>query len=131
MRNPLSKQNVSEETYKGRKLFIRESLLNRLMGDEDLVKQVLAACLLDLSSKLERFRQQLAEDSLVEARRTIHSIKGSAQNSDLAALLEISKEIEDLLSDGQSEKALSLQGELSQVVGESIRVVEQYLADRA
>ncbi len=113
------------------KLFAPETLLSRLMNDVDLMRQVLDACLPDLSSNVELFAAQLAEDNLVEARRTIHSMKGSAQNSDLRALAALTLEIENALKNGDAGFARERQEELSSVVGDSIRAVEGYFAGLA
>lgn len=118
-----------EATHKQLKLFVPESLLSRLMDDEDLMRQVLDACLPDLTSNLDLFKAKLADGDLVEARRVIHSMKGSAQNSDLKALAALTMEIEDALKNGDSDFARDRQEDLSSVVEDSIRAVEGYFTD--
>lgn len=107
---------MPDATYKDLKLFVPESLLSRLMDDRDLMLQVLEACLPDLRNNLERFREQLAAGDLKEARRTVHSIKGSAQNSDLRALAALTLEIEDSLKEGDGTIARDREAEFVALV---------------
>lgn len=120
-----------EASYKDLRLFVPESLLSRLMDDEELMRQVLDACLLDLGSNLELFKSQLASGDLVEACRIVHSMKGSAQNSDLKALASLTMEIEEALKNGDSDFARDRQEDLSSVVEDSIRAVEGYITEGA
>ncbi|EDY83642.1 Hpt domain protein [Verrucomicrobiia bacterium DG1235] len=122
---------MSELSYKAHKFFIPETLLSRLMDDEDLMKEVLDACLPDLNDNVKLFSQQLEDGLYKEATRTIHTIKGSAQNSDLKALSLLSLEIEDALYSGLVDKARSLRPDLDEVVGNSIQAVERYFAERS
>lgn len=122
---------MSDLAYTKQKLFVPETLLSRLMDDEDLMKMVLEACLPDLGLNLERFKGQLEDGEITEATRTIHSMKGSAQNSDMKALALLALHIEDLLKAGEIEAAKSLEGELSRIVGESIQSVEGYFSERS
>lgn len=122
---------MQNPTSKKLKLFVPESLLSRLMDDEALVKEVLDACLPDLLNYLERFRKQLSEGDLDEARRSVHSIKGSAKNSDLRALASVASEIEDALAAGNEDVAWAKEGELAEVMRESIRAVEGYFPGTA
>ncbi|MDQ8183226.1 Hpt domain-containing protein [Pelagicoccus sp. SDUM812005] len=120
---------MPDATYKDLKLFVPESLLSRLMDDRDLMLQVLEACLPDLRNNLERFREQLAAGDVKEARRTVHSIKGSAQNSDLRALAALTLEIEDSLKEGDEGFARAKVGELADVIENTIREIQGYFPE--
>lgn len=122
---------MSELAYTKQKLFIPETLLSRLMDDEALMKMVLEACLPDLGLNLERYKNQLEKGEIEEATRTIHSMKGSAQNSDMKALAHLAMHLEDLLKAGEIGAAKSLEGELERIVGESIQSVEGYFSERS
>lgn len=110
-------------------LFVPESLLSRLMDDRDLMKQVLEACLPDLGRNLERYQAQLAIGDLKEALRTVHSIKGSAQNSDMRALAAVAVEIEDALREGDREYARNREGEFVTVVEDTLHEVKRCFPD--
>lgn len=122
---------MSSKPHNNEPLFVAESLLSRLMDDHDLVKQVLDACTVELSSNLDLFQQRLSEGNVEEARRMIHTIKGSAKNTDLRSLATLSSEIEDDLRDGDLEKARGLATELSLVVVDSLAAVDRYFSDRS
>ncbi|MBK1878025.1 Hpt domain-containing protein [Pelagicoccus mobilis] len=117
---------MSEPAYKSQELFVPELLLSRLMEDRDLMREVLDACLPDLRTNHRLFSSQLESGDLREALRTIHTIKGSAQNADLKSLAFLARDIEEHLKNGQAVEALALLGELSRVVGASVQAVEGY-----
>lgn len=118
---------MSETLYTSQELFLPEKLLSRLMNDESLLKEVLEACLPDLVRNNDAFENQMNSGDFPEATRTIHTIKGSAQNADLKRLALLSRDIETALSEGRTENAQSLKAELSRVVGETVQEVEGYL----
>jgi len=119
-----------DTTYKTQELFAPKTLLSRLMDDEELMKQVLDACLPDLTANHNRFVAELESDAFSEAIRTIHTIKGSAQNSDLKSLALLAKEIEEALKEERPEDAWAMREELSRVVGDSVQAVEGYFLNQ-
>lgn len=129
--NLKSPHKMSLSNYKLHELFASETLRSRLMDDEDLMKQVLDACLPDLQANGKIFSNQMEQGSFTEARRTIHSIKGSAQNSDLKVLAVLAGEIEESLREGRYDAACERRGELSKVVGDSVEAVEGYFLSKS
>lgn len=117
---------MSEVSQKSQCYFLPESLLSRLMGDADLMKQVLDSCLPDLLANRLKYLELMDREAFGEARKTIHRIKGSALNSDFRALAVLAREIEDSLKSGYPEDAQARAEELSRVVDETVRAVEGY-----
>ncbi|MDQ8187956.1 Hpt domain-containing protein [Pelagicoccus sp. SDUM812002] len=121
---------MTEENPTPPRLFAAETLRWRLMNDEDLMKDVMDACLIDLSSNFDRFAKQLTEGQIEEASKTAHAIKGSAQTSDLKALALLAAEIETALLSGDTAVAQGRLGALSKLVEDSIRAVKEYFSKR-
>ncbi|MDQ8196878.1 Hpt domain-containing protein [Pelagicoccus enzymogenes] len=110
------------------KLFAAESLLSRLMDDEELMRQVLQACLQDLSRNFELLKSSVEAGDESTASKVAHTLKGSAKNADLRALAAIALEIEEGLKAGDRVGVERRLEDLSTVVRDSIREVERYLA---
>lgn len=124
----LGSNRMSKSPHTSKELFLPESLLSRLMDDKELMKEVLDACMPDLASNYLRFLAQLEEGVVEDAVRTIHSIKGTAQNADLKALAVLSREVEECLRRGQLERVRMMLEELSTVVEGSVQAVEGYFS---
>ncbi|SHJ19217.1 Signal transduction histidine kinase [Malonomonas rubra DSM 5091] len=103
--NPLSSepQEVPSPTS-GAEVFDRKELLDRLLGDEDLVEIILAGALEDLPKRIASLEQGLAQKDAPLVRNQAHAIKGAAANISapavkaVASLLEKAGEAQDLLT---------------------------------
>ncbi|MBN1141232.1 MAG: response regulator [Deltaproteobacteria bacterium] len=60
--------------------FDQEGLVNRLLGDEALAREVAAGFLADIPVQMEKLKSGLREGRSEEARRLAHGIKGAAVN---------------------------------------------------
>lgn len=109
------------------KLFDSESLKSRLMGDEELVAQVLEACVPDINANFRDFVDAIESGEIRDATRRIHAMKGASQNADLKAVSDLTLCIEQSLRDGETEFARSSVAQLEEMVGQTILEVRRYL----
>ncbi len=83
-------------------VFDKADLFNRLMGDEDLAKEVIELFLDDLPPKLIAIKEAFIKSDAPQLRRLAHTVKGAAANigagafRDFASLMEQAGEAEDL-----------------------------------
>ena len=75
-------------------IFNEAELLERLMGDEELVKTVVAAFLEDAPRQIAGLKQALAEGDLTRAHRQAHTLKGAAANLGAGRLRQAALEME-------------------------------------
>lgn len=108
-------------------LFDAESLKSRLMGDEELVVQVLEACLPDINANFRDFVEALESGDFSTATQRIHAMKGASQNADLAAVAQLTLRIEDALRAGETKFAEDNVVRLERIVGQTIAEVRRYL----
>jgi signal transduction histidine kinase/CheY-like chemotaxis protein/HPt (histidine-containing phosphotransfer) domain-containing protein len=82
-------------------VFDRAGLLDRLLGDEDLVGDVTRAFLDDIPQKLEALKECLQHDDRGVAQRLLHTIKGASANIGGEALRALVRDLEaSVLVDG-------------------------------
>lgn len=72
----------------------RESLLERVLGDEALAQEILAGFMEELPRQLEALRQALCRGDWESSRRWAHTIKGSAGNVGAMELKEVAFQVE-------------------------------------
>jgi len=72
----------------------KKTMLERLMGDEDLVKMIIAGFIGDIPNQIEKLDQFLENGDIKEVERQAHTIKGAAANVGGEALREIALSIE-------------------------------------
>ncbi len=109
------------------KLFDSENLKSRLMGDEELVAQVLEACVPDINANFRDFVEAIQSGEVSDATVRIHAMKGASQNADLAAVSDLTQRIEESLRSGETGFALESIDRLEEMVGQTIGEVRQYL----
>lgn len=97
------------------------------MGDDELVSQVLEACVPDINANFLDFVDALSAGEIENATALIHAIKGVSQNADLTAVSEFTMKIEEALRAGQSSYALESVVLLEEMVGATIIAVRRYL----
>ncbi|MBK1878022.1 Hpt domain-containing protein [Pelagicoccus mobilis] len=118
---------MQDSTHDSPRLFDSESLRSRLMGDDELVAQVLEACVPDINANFKDFAEALESGEMKDATLRIHAMKGASQNADLTAVSLLALEIEQSLRAGQSRFARENVERLEEMVGETIGEVRRYL----
>lgn len=103
-------------------LFDSENLRSRLMGDEELVAQVLEACVPDINANFRDFAEAIELGNLDAATFRIHAMKGASQNADLSAVSSLTSRIEQSLRRGESAFARDSVTLLESVVGETMAI---------
>jgi PAS domain S-box-containing protein len=84
-----------------RHVFNRSALLKRVMGNESIVKRVLAAFLGDCPLQIELLKKHAESGDVVSAGRQAHSIKGAAANVGGERLCQAALKIETDADDGK------------------------------
>jgi len=87
------------------KVFDRAALLERLMDDEDLLADVLRGFISDTPGLITALKAAVEAGDAQGARRTAHTLKGSASNVSAIALMEAAKKAEDAARTEDIEKA--------------------------
>jgi CheY-like chemotaxis protein/HPt (histidine-containing phosphotransfer) domain-containing protein len=72
----------------------KEALLNRLMGDEDFLRTIIAGFLEDIPKQIEKLDLFMENDNILGVERQAHTIRGAAANVGGDALKDIAFEIE-------------------------------------
>ncbi len=100
--NGLNQENTSlvEDS-----LFDESALLERLSGDEELMRTILTAFVEDVGAQIQKLKDLFETTDLVAIKRQAHSIKGAAGNAGAMALYEMALKIENYMKDGDSDKA--------------------------
>jgi HPt (histidine-containing phosphotransfer) domain-containing protein len=99
-------------------IFDWDGLLHRLMGDEDLAKEIIDDFLKQIPDNLFAVKQALIKKDLTLLKREAHIIKGSSGNVGALALqkiaeqIEIASEIKDLVKIGSFISKLDIQLEI-------------------
>ena len=81
-------------------VFDRDGFLDRCMGDEDLVREVVALFLDNLPQRIQELQAALDAGDAPAARMAAHTIKGMAANTCAEALRKVAGEIEDAAREG-------------------------------
>ncbi len=104
-------------------LFAENELLQRLLGEEALVKRIIGTFSKDTPEQLREMKQAIAENARDKAIMLAHNIKGAAANISSPALRSAAQSIEDCLKkDDQQNLPLALKEfdrlylELSQIL---------------
>lgn len=78
-RNELTAPVVAE-TGPAVQVWDRTVMLNRLMGDDELLLEICAAFLADMPRQIEKLTERVAAGDLPASERLAHAIKGAAAN---------------------------------------------------
>jgi len=91
----------------GRKeVFCPAELLERLMGDQDLARSIIAGFLSDIPQQIARLKAYVQTGDAVAAQRQAHTIKGAAGNIGAPALLQAAYDVEELGRAGRLAEAV-------------------------
>jgi HPt (histidine-containing phosphotransfer) domain-containing protein len=108
-------------------VFDAEDFLRRMMGDESLVRKVLAAFLGDMPAQISKLRTLIAERAAEAAGKQAHTIKGAARNVGGMALGEVAARIEAAGKTGNLEAVIA---ELPEVERQFATLREAVLGSR-
>ncbi len=98
----------SHDPAGGDAVFDRPSLLERLMDDEELVRELVEAFIADTPSQVSALQAAFAAGDLVQTERVAHRIKGSAANLSACRLQEVAQVLETTAHEGNGEKAAAI-----------------------
>ena len=117
-------REAKERTGEGAALpvFDRAALLDRLMGDEDLVQEVLRMSLDNLPQHIQKLQEALNAGDAPAARMAAHSIKGMAGNLSAETLRALAGEIEDAAEVGDLDTVRARMDEVKMVY-EQLRTI--------
>lgn len=108
-------------------VFDEAGLLERLMDDEELVKEVLDGFLSDIPKRLDALKEALRKGDAPVAQRHAHTVKGAAANVNAYALRDVAACMEDAAEAGDLETTASLMPLLSkefEILQSTIRRVQ-------
>ncbi len=113
-KNPIESQTSSKvDTETDENIFDPNALLDRLSGDEDLMKTILAAFVEDVARQIRIIKEKLDTSDREAAQRQAHSIKGAAGNAGAPALQNTALAMENHLKASEIDEAMSLYPGLS------------------
>jgi HPt (histidine-containing phosphotransfer) domain-containing protein len=93
-------------------VFDREALLARLMGDEDLVEDIVACFLDDSAVQMDRLRDHVRAGDTALAEGRAHTLKGSAANVGGIAMSATASDVERAGRAGRMADVIALMPEL-------------------
>ena len=96
----------------GQPVFDRPALLARLIGDEDLVEEIIAGFLADMPRQIQKLRELIDQGDAGSAGGQAHAIKGAAANVGGLALSAAANDMERLGRTGRLREAAGLLPEL-------------------
>jgi HPt (histidine-containing phosphotransfer) domain-containing protein len=102
--------------------FNRSALLDRLGGDEELFKKVIAVFMKDIPGQLEELKQGLSHQDASLVERQAHRIKGASANVGAQALCDVAFQTEMAGREGNLDRAAPLAANLEQAF-DRLRVV--------
>jgi CheY-like chemotaxis protein/HPt (histidine-containing phosphotransfer) domain-containing protein len=91
-----------------KEVFDQQELLDRLGGDEEIFREIVATFLEDAPLQVEKLKQALREGNAAWVERQAHSLKGSAMNMAGKALQTVALEMEVAGKEGNLGRAGSL-----------------------
>jgi len=100
------------EPSAGPPVFDRQAFMARLMGDDDLAKDIIAGFLEDIPKRIRTMRTHLDQGDAEAAGGQAHAIKGAAANVGGMALSAVASEMEKAGNAGRREELAALVPEL-------------------
>jgi HPt (histidine-containing phosphotransfer) domain-containing protein len=108
-------------------LFNRPSALERLEGDEELLREIIGIFLEDAPRLFLALKQARTERDQKTSERQAHSLKGASANVGATALQEISLTAENSAREGRWEELESLLPEMEQRLHASLDALRKEL----
>ncbi|MCP5046269.1 MAG: response regulator [bacterium] len=103
---PARESDPDKDKNNTSRVFDREGLMERLMGDEVLGNEIVAGALEELPGQISNLSEALEGGNLNTIRERIHSIKGAAANIGAFSLLKAITGTGNFAYTGQTEKAI-------------------------
>ena len=100
-----------EDETEARTLLDKKAILNRLMGDEELVKRLLNSFLEDILLQLPKLEEAFKNKDIRQVELHAHSIKGAAGNAGAISLQQMAEKVEASVESGNLEDAAALMPE--------------------
>lgn len=119
---PFAESPAAEQGFDG------SDLVDRMMGDQDLARLVVATFIEDMPRQLAALAQALGTADAPAMKMGAHSIKGAAANVGEPSLRAIAAQLEKLGEDGDLQSAVAVLPELASVF-ESLRPHLQHFCD--
>ena len=107
--------------------FHAEEFLDRLMGDRELCKTVLAAMIEGADRNLAQLREALESQNAPDAIFASHTLKGSAQNCSCPNLAQAAHQIEHLCRSNHTEQAAQLLPELEASATQALAAIRAFI----
>lgn len=107
-------------------LFDSSGLRARLMGDDELLVQVIESCVPDINANVREYASAITKGDARTATQCIHAIRDVSQNADLEALSALACRIEDSLLAGETAYAIENVERLEQTVGETLIAIRDF-----
>ncbi len=108
----------------------RDSLQERLMGDKELIVEVLKVFLDDAPKQLADMKDALPEKNMEKLRDAAHSLKGSAGNIGAERLHSVARQIEKTSGNGDAQKTGALLAELMASFEEAKAEIEKIISEQ-
>jgi PAS domain S-box-containing protein len=89
-------------------VFDLKDFLDRMMGDEELGKVIMAGFVGDIPTQINRLKSALENREISDARIHAHTIKGASANVGAVGLRKVALEIEMAAKNGEMDKASAL-----------------------
>ncbi len=99
------------------RVFDRDDMLERLGGDDELMREVLALFLEECPAMLDAVRRAVGERDPLQAQHAAHTLKGALLNIAAAPAAEHAREIEDRAREGRLEGMADMVSDLEGVLG--------------
>ncbi len=93
-------------------IFDKPSLINRMLGDEELAREIISVFLDDVPNKIAILKQALENREASDVRDHAHAIKGAAMNTSALALKDIAYLMEEAGEAADIDKAITLMPEI-------------------
>ena len=95
-------------------IFDKIALLNRVLGDEDLAREVVAVFLGDIPNKINALRRAVDNRDASQMRDQAHAVKGAARNISAAALGDVAFQMEQAGEAADMNKAVPIMAEIEE-----------------
>ncbi|SPD74025.1 hypothetical protein PITCH_A2030169 [uncultured Desulfobacterium sp.] len=99
---------MSQKSVQAEELFDKDAFFSRLLGDEELAREVIGVFLADVPNKINALTQVLNRRDAPKVRDHAHSIKGAALNVSAVALSAVALEMEKAGESSDIDHAVSL-----------------------
>jgi HPt (histidine-containing phosphotransfer) domain-containing protein len=108
-------------------VYDHSAMMDRLMGDQELVKAVIRRFLEDLPQQVNRLKQSLEAGDAQSVHRQIHSIKGAAANISANSLVSLALRMEKAAAEGNLQSVTESLPALENQFGQFQKAVAEFI----